>query len=96
MRNYQNISAVEQRKMCDYYKTHTLDETAVFFRIEDRTGLAQYLSRNAQKTTLGGARHKVEVSEFLAFKNEVISKLGKEGKYLIEKLLKLHVEELKS
>lgn len=94
MRSYRSLTDLEQMNMLNYYKTHTLDQTAVMFRITDRTGLAQFLSNNAKKTSHGGARHKADATEFAKLKADIIDKLGKAGPAMVARLLFLHEKEI--
>jgi hypothetical protein len=96
IKTYHLLTELERTKMLAYYQTHTLKECAVKWRISEEFGLPQFLTRGNPKAALGGARFKTKIpppSEFELFKKELEERLGKDGKALLLKLLKLYEDE---
>lgn len=95
-KTYHDLTDLERSRMVEFYKTHSLKECAVKWEISEGDGLPQFLSRSNPKMSKGGARHKAVISEkteFETLKEELASRLGKDGKALILKLLKLYNDE---
>jgi predicted transcriptional regulator len=93
IRTYHDLTDLEQQKMIDYYASHSLKECAAKWKISERDGLPQFLTRGNPKMSKGGARTKAVIpkkTEYELHKEYVIERLGKDGKALILKLLKLH------
>lgn len=93
IRTYHDLTELEQAKMIEYYATHSLKECAAKWKISEGDGLPQFLSRGNPKMGKGGARKKAVIpqkTEYELHKEYMIERLGKDGKALILKLLKLH------
>ena len=93
MRTYHDLTDLERETMIAYYKAHTLKECAAKWKIELGHGLPQFLTRGNPKMEHGGARKKTKIptkSEYEKFKDELIERLGKDGKGLMLKFIQLY------
>lgn len=94
-KTYRELTDLQRERMLEYYETHSLKECATKWNISEKDGLPQFLSRGKPKLAHGGARSKAkpyQKSEFEVFRDEVMQRLGKDGKALILKLLKMYDE----
>lgn len=96
LKTYHDLTDLEREKMLNFYQTHTLKECAAKWKISEEFGLPQFLTRGNPKAAKGGARYKSQIpppTEFEKFRDELVLRLGKDGKGLIMKLLKLYEDE---
>ena len=94
---YHDLTDLQREKMIEYYASHTLKECAAKWNISEGAGLPQFLSRGNPKLPHGGARKKAVIpqkTEYELHKEYLIERLGKDGKALILKLIKLHEEKI--